>query len=446
MRLSRVFPLFIILPLLLLQVYTARADGVLIVRLEGPINPATEEFVNYALSEAKVEQASLLVFEINTPGGLLKSMQGIVSQLLAAEVPTVAYVTPAGASATSAGVFIALAAHLAVMSPGTTIGAAHPVMGDGSNIDGDMRAKMENSLVSLGQAIAEQRARNAAWIEQAVRESVSVTDREAQLNGVINFTAADMDSLLSQLEGQSVKVKSQSVTLGNLKAQPRKELGWTLRQKFINFLADPNIAVFLSFGAIIGLVIEFLVPGVILPGLFGVLCLILALVAGSVLPINGAGLALLIFGLVLMVAEMFLPSFGVVGIIGVISLLIGGFYLVDLEQVWTQGAYGVSLYLLAAVGIFSSLILSVISALGLKALTAPEASGKESFVGKEVIVIAGAQEKKTGVWQGKVRFMGEVWKAELVPSAEGRIPESGEKLKIKEYREGLLLLLEFIPC
>ena len=306
--------------------------------VDGPINPAVAGFVRESIGRAHGENAPALVIELDTPGGLLPSMQAIVKDILNAPVPVIVWVAPSGAGAGSAGVFITLAAHVAAMAPGTNIGAAHPVGSGGEDIKGKLGEKVENFAASLSEAIARRRGRNVEWAVKAVRQSVSVPAEEAARLNVVDFVAKDLDELVARADGRKVDVAGETRRLALAKAvrgsdgQVRTRL-YTMRlaQRVLNVIAEPTIAYLLMMAGMLGLYIEFTHPGVAFPGIAGAICLLLALAALHVLPVNLSALGLLLLGIALLVAEAFLPTFGVVGAGGLVALLLGSLFLFDAE-------------------------------------------------------------------------------------------------------------------
>lgn len=299
--------------------------------IDGGINPAVDDFIRESIGRARSKGAKALIIQLDTPGGLLSSTRTIVKDILGAPVPVMVYVAPSGAGAGSAGVFITLAAHIAAMAPGTNIGAAHPVAGGGQEVKGVMGEKIENFTASFSEAIAQKRGRNTEWAIQAVRRSVAITEKEALKKNVIDIVAKDIDDLLKQAEGKKVDVdgREQVLSFEGVRVE-RFEMG--LKQKIINTLSDPNIAYLLLMAGILGIYMEFSHPGVIFPGVAGGICLLLALTSFQLLPINYAGLLLILLGIALLVGEAFLPSFGVLGIGGAISLALGSLLLFDTQS------------------------------------------------------------------------------------------------------------------
>ncbi len=302
-----------------------------VIRVDGGINPAVADFIRESIQSAHQAGAAALLIELDTPGGLLESTKDIVKDLLGAPLPTIVYVSPSGAGAISAGVFVTMAANIAAMAPGTNIGAAHPVGGGGEDIQGDMRKKVENFVVSLSKSIAQERGRNVEWAEKAVRESVSITEQEALSLKVIDIVAMNRDDLIRQIHGREVRVQQHPLRL-DLPQVTFVEREMRLKQKILNVLANPNVAYLLMMAGILGLYVEFTHPGLFFPGVAGAICLLLGFAALQVLPINYSGLALIILGMALLVAELFLPSFGTLGIGGIVAFVLGSLLLFDTAE------------------------------------------------------------------------------------------------------------------
>ena len=301
-----------------------------LISIDGSINPAVDDFIHESIGRAKANGARALIIQLDTPGGLLGSTRSIVKNLLGAPVPIMVYVAPSGAGAGSAGVFITMAAHIAAMAPGTNIGAAHPVAGGGQEVKGVMGEKIENFTASFSESIAQKRGRNTEWAIEAVRKSVAITETDALKKNVIDIIAKDLDDLLKQVHGRKVDLDGHMQALDFKDVQVQR-FEMSLKQKLINALADPNIAYLLMMAGLLGLYMEFSHPGVIFPGVAGAICLMIALTAFQVLPINYAGLGLIVLGIALLVGEAFVPSFGVFGVGGIISLALGSFFLFDTE-------------------------------------------------------------------------------------------------------------------
>ena len=301
---------------------------VLLLTIDGIINPATASFIAEGIAAAQARGAAAVVIELDTPGGLLESTKIIVKDLLGAPLPVLVYVGPSGAGAASAGVFVTMAGHIAAMAPGTTIGAAHPVGGQGEDIGGTLGEKVENFTAALSRSIAEQRGRNVEWAEKAVRKSVSATEREAVKLKVVDFIADSIADVLAQASGRSVEVRGARLTLalGGATVVPFE---MRIGQRLLDFLAHPNIAYLLMMAGLLGLYVEFTNPGVIFPGVAGVIALVLALAALQLMPVNWAGVALIGLGVAMLVAEAFLPTFGVVGVGGLVAFVLGSLLLFD---------------------------------------------------------------------------------------------------------------------
>ncbi len=390
--------------------------------VDGGINPAVDDFIRENIRQAHASGARALIIQLDTPGGLLSSTRAIVKEILGSPVPVIVYVAPSGAGAGSAGVFITLASHIAAMAPGTNIGAAHPVAGGGQEVKGVMGEKIENFTASFSEAIAQRRGRNTEFAIQAVRRSVSITDKEALEKKVIDIVAHDLDDLLRQADGLMVDIGGNKEKI-SLKGVRVERFEMALRQKIINVLADPNIAYLLLMAGILGLYMEFSNPGVIFPGVAGGIALLLALTSFQILPINYAGLMLILLGLSLLVGEAFLPSFGVLGIGGVISLTLGSLLLFD-----TKGSDLVldRAIVFAAVGTLSVFIL-VVGYLVVQAHRRKPTLGMEGLMGE-----VGEVRVKLNP-TGKIFIRGEYWNTE----GDGEI-DVGEKVQVVGF-EGMLL-------
>ena len=390
--------------------------------VDGGINPAVDDFIKESIARAHVSGAKALVIQLDTPGGLLSSTRSIVKEILGAPLPVIVYVAPSGAGAGSAGVFITLAGHIAAMAPGTNIGAAHPVAGGGQEIKGVMGEKIENFTASFSETIAERRGRNTEFAIQAVRRSISITDKEALEKNVIDIIANDLRDLLKQAEGREVDINGtkQKVSFKGVRVQ---SFEMALRQKIIDILSDPNIAYLLLMAGILGLYMEFSNPGVIFPGVAGGIALLLALTSFQILPINYAGLALILLGMALLVGEAFLPSFGVLGIGGIIALTLGSLLLFD-----TRGSDLVldKKMVFTAVGTLSAFMI-VVGYLVVKAHRRKPTLGVEGLLGEI------AEVKVSLNPEGKVFVHGEYWNAE----GDGEF-DVGEKVKVAGF-DGMIL-------
>lgn len=385
------------------------APTVAVIDMEMLILPGTASHLTNAIERARSENASLLIVRLNTPGGLLDTSQAMIQTILGAPIPIVMYVSPSGGTATSAGVFITLAGHVAAMAPGTSIGAAHPVAGDGKDIEGDMRAKTENMTVALVKSVAEQRGRNAAWAEKAVRESLSVAEGEALTLGVIDVVAKDIPELLQKIKGRKVKMADQRIVeLGDYSALPVVVYEMELRDRIVNIFAHPNVAALLWLGATTGLSIELYSPGAIVPGVVGVICLILALAVSQIIPMNMGAIALLVVGAILIGAEMFFPSL-ILGIGGIVALALGALYLID-----AGAAPGLAVdpwVVLPPVVLLGTLML-LVAGLAVKSLRRRVTTGATGLVGQRGTAL------ENFTTEGRVFVNGEIWRAAV---AEGLV-------------------------
>jgi membrane-bound serine protease (ClpP class) len=384
------------------------------IAIDGVISPVTLRLVETAIERAKIEKAQALVVQLDTPGGLERSMRLIVQRILNADVPVVIFVAPTGARAASAGVFITMAAHVAAMAPATNIGAAHPVaLGGGA--DKESMRKIENDAAAFIRSVALERGRNAEWAEKAVRQSVSVTEREAVRLKVVDLVAASVPELLEKIDGRTVKTSKGPVTLATRGVSVRAiEIGF--RDRFLNVITDPNVAYILMMLGMLGLFFELSNPGVIFPGVIGGISLILAFFAFQSLPINFAGLLLILLGIVLLVAEIKIVSHGVLAIGGVIAMALGSLMLFDAPD----AGFRVSWWLvLATVGATAGALLVAMTA-GVRALARPPMLGTSGMIGATGIA-RGPLEP-----EGQVSVHGELWRA----VAEGQTIDDGAPVRI----------------
>ena len=396
-----------------------------LISIDGSINPAVDDFIHESIGRAKANGARALIIQLDTPGGLLGSTRSIVKNLLGAPVPIMVYVAPSGAGAGSAGVFITMAAHIAAMAPGTNIGAAHPVAGGGQEVKGVMGEKIENFTASFSESIAQKRGRNTEWAIQAVRKSVAITETDALKKNVIDIIAKDLDDLLKQVHGRKVDLDGHLQTL-DLKDVRVQRFEMSFKQKLINALADPNIAYLLMMAGLLGLYMEFAHPGVIFPGVAGAICLIIALTAFQVLPINYAGLGLVVLGIALLVGEAFAPSFGVLGVGGIISLALGSFFLFDTEGSDLIVDRSIIFTAVATLGAF---VLAV-SYLVFRSQKSKPTLGMEGLIGET------GEVKVKLTPTGKIFVHGEYWNAQA-----DREIDVGEKVQVVGY-DGMSLKVQ----
>ena len=408
------------------------SDAVHISRLADDIGPVSENFIDRALDRAEEHDAQAWVLILDTPGGLITSTDEIVQRFLAAEVPVIVYVGPAGARAASAGTFITMAAHIAAMAPNTQIGAAHPVAGGGEDIEGDLNTKVTNDAAADIRGIAEVRERNVEWAEQAVRESVSVTGSEAVDLNVVDLTADDLDDLLEQLHGRAVLVQPDGpVVVLRVADAERVETNYTLVENILDVIANPTVAFILLGLGQLALVIELWSPGLVGPGIFGVIMLIAGFFALGPLDTNPAGIALIVLAVVLFAVEIFVAGFGVFGIGGIVALIIGGLILMSDTNI---DAEEVSVWALVVVGGAAAV---VVGGLGLllaidrrKPKWVPSGSGV-TIVGHE----GTAHTPVSGT--GTVVIDSELWSAR---AAAGRIPRN-TPVRVVEM-DGLTVVVE----
>ncbi len=389
------------------------ASDILIAEINSSINPATVDFINDAIKEGTLKKSRLILILLDTPGGLVSSTREIVKSIMSSDVPVVVYVYPDGARAGSAGVFITMSAHIAAMSPGTNIGAAHPVEAGGQDVDKkggkDLRKKIENDTIAFIESIAEKRNRNKDWAIQAVRDSVSVTAGKALEEKVIDVVAKDIDELLKTIHGKEVETVSGKKII-NTEGATRTFFRMNIRQKITNLFADPNISYILMMIGIAGIMMELYHPGVIFPGVIGGISLILAFVSFQVIPINYGALLLILLGVILIIAELYVTSYGILSIGAAVSILIGSLLLVNKldPRFLFEPGYGVDrsmIYLttLVIVGFFA-----LVGFLIVKSRVKRSVVGPEGLVGKTCEVTEDISPHKTG----KVFVAGEYWFAD----------------------------------
>ena len=404
---------------LFLLPFTTGAQTVITMKIDGTINPASADFIHGGIKKAVKEKAECLIIHLNTPGGLLKSTRAIVSDILESPVPVVVFVSPGGAHAGSAGVFITLAAHVAVMAPGTNIGAAHPVTLQ-QQMDSTMNEKATNDAAAFIRTIAEKRSRNIEWAERAVRRSYSYSETEALADSVIDLIAKNEKDLLQQINGKQIMVADEAKTL-NTSAATIKQHEMNLWGKILDVISDPNIAYILFLLGLYGLLFELYNPGVILPGIVGVIALVLALYSMHALPINYAGVALIVFAIILFLLEIKVVSHGLLTIGGIISLLFGSMMLIkdsSLDMV------SISRTVIITATAVSALFFVFVLGLGIKAQRRKGITGVEGLVGAKGEVFTALEPT------GTVMVKGELWNAE---SLSGKISK-GQKIVVKQMK------------
>lgn len=373
---------------------------VIVATFEGIINPVAAEYLHNAILHAESQQAELLIFQLDTPGGLDTSMRSMIKDMNGSQVPVAVYVAPSGGRAASAGVFLTLAAHIAAMAPETNIGAAHPVAMGGGEMKETMKEKMENDAVAYIRSIAERRGRNPNWAEDAVRKSVSVTAAEAKKLGLIDLVAPDVHTLLKKLDGWTYTIGSQSKTLHTEDAliQPFP-MGWRLEA--LQAISNPNIAFVLMTIGTIGIIAELYNPGAILPGIVGVISLILAFYSLQSLPVNYAGVLLFIFGIVLLVLEATVTSFGLLAIGGIVSMVLGAMMLMNQDFPYYQISWTVFVPVIVIAAGFTLLVVGM----GVRALRTKSVTGSEGMIG-----LMGLAKTDLNP-EGKIFIHGEIWDA-----------------------------------
>jgi membrane-bound serine protease (ClpP class) len=396
--------------------------------VSGVIGPAISDYVQRGLRRAAANGASLVIIRIDTPGGLDTAMREIIQAIIVSPVPVATYVAPSGARAASAGTYILYASHIAAMAPGTNLGAATPVQiasplspGDGGsgkkdaaskgNDGGDtMTHKIVNDAVAYIRSLAKMRNRNVEWAEKAVRDAASLPADEALKMGVIDVMAKDIPDLLVQIQGRKVIVAGQERVL-NTAGMTVEEMRPDWRSKLLGIIGDPNVAYILMLVGIYGLIYEFANPGMVLPGVAGAICLMLALFAFQVMPVNYAGMGLIILGIAFMIGEALVPSFGSLGIGGLIAFAIGSVILIDTDV----PGYGISQELIAAFTLISAAFFIFVVGMAIKARRRPVVSGREEMVGGKGVVLDDFDGS------GRIRIHGEVWNARSkVPLRQGQ--------------------------
>ncbi|RJQ18488.1 MAG: nodulation protein NfeD [Nitrospiraceae bacterium] len=421
---KNIFLLSVILLLTVVFVMPSFAD-ILVIKVDGVVNPVMSEFITRQIDEAEKARSEALVINLDTPGGLDTSMRSIVKRITASEVPVAVYVSPGGARAASAGVFITLSAHIAAMAPGTNIGAAHPV-GIGEKMDKTMAEKAVNDAAAYIKTIAGKHGRNAEWAEKAVRESVSITEEEALKLKVIDLIAPDIKTLLEKIDRVTVDTAAGEKTINTKGVNVRYgEMG--IRYKILDFISDPNVAYLLMLLGFYGLFFELTSPGAIFPGVFGAICLILAFYSFQTLPVNYAGLLLIVLAIILFILEIKITSFGLLTIGGIISMTIGSLMLFESPLPFLK----VSLKVVLPAVIITALFFFLTVSLAVKAYRRKPVTGVEGLVGLEGTA-------KTDVHnEGLVFVHGETWKAwsdEPMKAGEKVVVEKVDGLKLKVRR------------
>jgi membrane-bound serine protease (ClpP class) len=422
----------------------SRAGGeAVVIDVDGAIGPATSAYVADAIQDAVTRAARLLILRLDTPGGLDTAMRAIVKAINASSVTVVGFVAPSGARAASAGTYILYACHVAAMAPGTNLGAATPIQlggipggersdkpkpqeGDDGHAAGGsaMEDKLVNDAAAYLRSLAQLRGRNAEWAETAVRSAASLPAEEAVQLGVVDLLASDLGDLLVKLDGRPVRTAAGEVTLATRGLSLTEHApNWQIR--LLSIISNPNVAYILMLVGIYGLIYEFSNPGAVLPGVAGAVSLVLALYAFQLLPVNFAGIALMLLGLALMVAEAFVPSFGALGVGGVVSFVLGSLILIDTQV----PGFGLSIPLILTFAVASAVLLVLIVGMAVQARRRPVVSGAEELLVAKGVALSGFPGP------GSVRLRGEVWSAH----SEVAIAP-GQPVRVIG-REGLVLLV-----
>jgi len=393
------------------------------------INPVAAEYINHVLTEAQEGAAAAVVIRLDTPGGLDTSMRLIIKDITSSPVPVIVYVAPSGGRAASAGVFILYAAHIAAMAPSTNVGAAHPVAMGGGEMDAVMKEKVENDAAAYIKSIAEKRGRNIKWAEEAVRKSVSVTEKEALGLKVIDLIADDVPSLLAAVDGRQVITGAGKIVL-HTKGALLKDLPMGWRLEALKALSDPNIAFILMTLGTIGLLAELYNPGAILPGIVGAISLILAFYSLQTLPVNYAGVLLIILGIVLFILEIKVMSYGLLSLGGLASLIFGALLLVKTDAPFLR----VSLSFIVPTAVLVGTVLMTLTWIAVKTKRRRAVTGAEAMVGTIALAQTDVAPK------GRVFVHGEIWEAVSdEPIREGEEAKikgvSGLTLKVAPHRK-----------
>lgn len=401
-----------------------------VIELHDSVNPGSGAHFSESIEAADAADAPFLIVQLNTPGGLLTTTRQIIQSMLNARTPIVVYVSPRGAHAGSAGALITFASDVAVMAPGTNIGAAHPVSGGGEKMDETLSAKIANDTAAFARSLAKAKGRNVDWAEKAVKSSESISSEEAVKQGVVDFVAQDIDDLGVKLAGYKLKAPK-----GKTTQLPQGPFTWDhwdtkIKNRIVSFFSDPNLAyMILSLGALC-IWIELSHPGLILPGVVGILCVLISLVSFQLMPISYGALALILAGLGLLVAELFIPSYGILGTGGVAAFVVGSLFLMDT----TDPLFQISLKIILPTATALVAAILVLAALVFRTQRLRPKSGTEALVGELAEV-----KHKVGQKAGKVFVHGELWSA--VSSDEAEF-SAGSIVQVKEVRNLLLIVGE----
>ncbi|MCF7885510.1 MAG: nodulation protein NfeD [Candidatus Marinimicrobia bacterium] len=426
---------FLIILLILFMGTLLYANDIRVINVEGVINPASASYIQENIERAEEANDECLIIQLDTPGGLMNSMRDIIKKILNSNVPVIVYVSPSGARAASAGVFITVSAHVSAMAPGTNIGAAHPVqMGGmpGSQPDSvtkkTMMDKATNDAVAYIRSLAEERDKNADWLEKSVRRSVSITAQEALDSNVVDLVASDMDSLLAILDGRELELKRGLVVLETKdKNIVTHQMGFY--RNILDIISNPNVSYLLMMLGFLGVMFEIRNPGAIIPGVVGAIALILAFYSFQILPINYTGLALIIAAIVLFILEIHIVSFGFLTLGGIALMIFGSMMLIDTTEAPAE-LFSISLGVIIPVAILTAGFIVFAFSMVMKTLKTQVTTGTEGMAGLEGEAISDITEAG-----GQVIVHGEVWNAE----SNSEIKE-GDKITV-EKREGMKVIV-----
>jgi membrane-bound serine protease (ClpP class) len=404
-----------------------------LIELKGSVNPIISEYIVDSINKANDQKVQFIIIQMDTPGGLVSSMREIIKAILSSKVPVIVYTYPKGAQAASAGGFIMLAAHIAAMAPGTEIGAMHPVSPlmnfgqkdkEGRDQSGIMEKKVLNDTIAYARSLAQKRKRNVNWAVRAVRDASSSTYIEAKRLGVIDIIADDMDDLLSQINGRSVQIDKRTVRINTSGVSVIPfEMDW--KEKFLNFFADPQVVFFLFIIAVVGIGIEFKNPGMIFPGVIGTIAFFIFLMAVRVLPINFAGLALIILAIILFILELKIASYGLLTVGGIISFVVGSMILFDSPLPGFQ----LPLSTIIGVVIFLLLFIFVVVRSIVRVHAGKVTTGSQGLIGESGVALKDFDK------EGKIHIHGEIWNAR-----SNEVIMKGERVIVEDVNSMVLIV------
>lgn len=426
-----VIPLIMGLSILIVPSAGAKTDpAIVVLTAKGAVSPIMASYLSRGIGEAEESGASAVIVQLDTPGGLDSSMRDIVQRINGARVPVVVFVAPSGARAASAGAFITMSAHIAAMAPNTSIGAAHPVGGSGEEIKGPLADKVVNDAVSYIRGIAQLRGRNEDWGEKAVRESVSSDASQALRDRVVDLVAADLADVIKQLDGKKVKLLSGEVTVSTA-GRPVERVDMTIIESFLFAISDPNVAYMLLSIAMLGIFLELSNPGSILPGIVGGICLLFALFALGMLPINTAGLLLIALGFLLFLAEVWITNNGMLTVGGVLALGFGSFLLTSGSAPGLRINPGLIIGVVGSFAVFAVFLVNAV----VRSRRTPAVSGVQALIGMHGVARTDLDP------EGTVLVHGELWRGHIVgdPVPEGErvevVGQEGMELRVKKSAE-----------